>query len=295
MKCAPLIALLCLLSLSSPLLADRGSITFRPNIKIFEPNQRALIAWDGKEEILILSTDLRASSPTKVLEVLPLPSRPQVKKGSVESFSRAVDLINRMNAVRGPVTRSTGTLGPPKSIPAGRIVESKKIGAHDISVVEVLDPDRFVDWAQKNLAKNGAAQKEIPAVLKKSVQEYIDDGYTWFVFDTVELGSETVSQDAIVYRFKTDKLFYPLRISRTDEGETEVTLLIFTPKMLANFPALPIERVLLEHEPVTIGQKELQRIDEDIAELLRDTDQLKLRIWNLRGRLDSFHQDLVAY
>lgn len=286
--------MLCLLLLSSPLLADRGSITFQPNVKIFEPNQRALIAWDGKEEILILSTDLRADRPTKVLEVLPLPSRPQVKKGSVETFRRAVDLINKMNATR-PVTRSPDGQPRSKSLPAGRIVESKKIGAHDISVVEVVDPERFVDWAQEHLAKNGASRKEIPAVLKKSVQEYIDDGYTWFVFDTVELGSETVTQDAIVYRFKSDKLFYPLRISRTDEGETEVTLLIFTPKMLENFPALPIERVLLEHEPVTIGQKELQSIDGDIADLLRDTDQLKLRIWNLRGRLDSFHQDLMAY
>ena len=294
MKCAPFLAVVYLLILSSPLLADRGSITFQPNVKIFEPNQRALIAWDGKEEILILSTDLRADSPTKVLEVLPLPSRPQVKKGSVETFRRAVDLINSMNATR-PVTRSPDGLARSKSLPAGRIVESKKIGAHDISVVEVVDPERFVDWAQEHLAKNGASQKDIPAVLKKSVQEYIDDGYTWFVFDTVELGSETVTQDAIVYRFKSDKLFYPLRISRTDEGETEVTLLIFTPKMLANFPALPIERVLLEHEPVTIGQKELQSIDGDIADLLRDTDQLKLRIWNLRGRLDSFHEDLVAY
>lgn len=295
MKYTSILSMICLILLSAPLLADRGSITFRPDVKIFEPNQRALIAWDGREEILILSTDLRASSPTKVLEVLPLPSRPQVKKGSVETFQRAVNLINRMNARARPVTRSTGDQPRSKSIPAGRIVESKKIGAHDISVVEVVDPKRFVDWAQKNLAQNGATQKEIPAVLKKSVQEYIDDGYTWFVFDTVELGSETVTQDAIVYRFASDNLFYPLRISRTDEGETEVTLLIFTPKMLSNFPALPIEQVLLEHEPVTIGQKELQRIDTDIAELLKNTEQLKLRIWNLRGRLDSFHQDLVAY
>jgi hypothetical protein len=33
--------------------ADRGSIPFRPNVKIFEPTQRALIAWNGEEEILL--------------------------------------------------------------------------------------------------------------------------------------------------------------------------------------------------------------------------------------------------
>ena len=66
--------------------ADRGSISLRPNIKLYEPNQRAIIAWNGRTEILLLSTDLRASAPTKVLEVLPLPAEPKVKKGSIRSF-----------------------------------------------------------------------------------------------------------------------------------------------------------------------------------------------------------------
>ncbi|MCD6162881.1 MAG: hypothetical protein J7K40_10770 [candidate division Zixibacteria bacterium] len=48
--------------------ADRGSIPFDSRIEIFEPNQRAMIAWNGSEEILLLSTDLRASATTKILE-----------------------------------------------------------------------------------------------------------------------------------------------------------------------------------------------------------------------------------
>jgi hypothetical protein len=286
-----LVFLLLFIALNSFALADRGSIPYRPGVKIFEPNQKALIAWDGEEQILILSTDLRASSPTRVLEVLPLPSRPTVKKGSVESFRKAVRFINRGNQMAttrykgGAVTRS----------PAGRVVERKKIGAHNIAVVQVLDPKRFTSWVQETLDKDGVKQKKIPAVLSSSVQEYIDDGFTWFVFDTVELGSETVTQDAIIYKFATDKLYYPLRISRTDEGETEITLVILTPKMLSEFPGLPIKQVRLEHEPVTIGQSELKQIDKDIAALLRSSQELKLRIWKLRGRLDSFHQDLLAH
>ena len=74
--------------------ADRGSIPFVPNVRIFEPNQRAMIAWNGEEEMLLLSTDLRASARTKVLEVLPLPSEPEVKKGEIEAFRKAVRIIN---------------------------------------------------------------------------------------------------------------------------------------------------------------------------------------------------------
>jgi hypothetical protein len=283
--------LLLFIVLASVAIADRGSIPYQPGVKIFEPNQKALIAWDGEEEILILSTDLRASSPTRVLEVLPLPARPEVKKGSVDSFRKAVQLINTSEA--SSMTRSKG--GIITRSPAGQVVERKRIGAHNIAVVQVLDPKRFTHWVQESLQKDGAQQKTIPAVLSRSVQEYIDDGFTWFVFDTVDLGSETVSQDAIIYRFSTDKLYYPLRISRTDEGETDITLIILTPKMLSEFPGLPIKEIGLEHEPVTIGQSDLKMIDEDIAALLRGSPELKLRIWKLRGRLDSFHQDLLAH
>lgn len=74
--------------------ADRGAIPFRPEVTIFERTQRALIAWNGEEEILLLSTDLRASRATKVLEVMPFPAEPRVTKGDVAVFRRAVRLIN---------------------------------------------------------------------------------------------------------------------------------------------------------------------------------------------------------
>ena len=74
--------------------ADCGGIPFVAGVKLFEPTQRAAIAFNGSEEILLLSTDLRSSEPTKVLEVLPLPSEPKVSKGDVKFFTNAVDLIN---------------------------------------------------------------------------------------------------------------------------------------------------------------------------------------------------------
>jgi hypothetical protein len=53
-------AFVLLLAAAGRVHADRGAIPFQPEVTIFEPTQRALIAWNGEEEILILSTDLRA-------------------------------------------------------------------------------------------------------------------------------------------------------------------------------------------------------------------------------------------
>ena len=75
--------------------ADCGSIPFKPWVDVFEPNQRAVIAFNGAMEILLLSTDLRASEPTKVLEVVPFPSEPKVSKGNVDAFAKATEIINR--------------------------------------------------------------------------------------------------------------------------------------------------------------------------------------------------------
>ena len=71
------VALSLLITGAQPGFADRGSIPWGDwdlqNLpEIYEPAQNAIIAWNGKEEILVLTTDLRSSKPTKVLEVLPL-------------------------------------------------------------------------------------------------------------------------------------------------------------------------------------------------------------------------------
>jgi hypothetical protein len=120
-----------------PVFADKGSIPFKPHVKVFEPNQRAMIAWSGEEEILILTTNQKASEPTKVFEVLPLPSEPVVTKGDIEIFKKATDLINTKRKLKKmSMTKGKGH----KSFsdePSGRITFHKVIGAHDVSVSDV--------------------------------------------------------------------------------------------------------------------------------------------------------------
>ncbi|MEE8368646.1 MAG: DUF2330 domain-containing protein [Thermoanaerobaculia bacterium] len=278
---------------SSVAFADRGSIPFRPDVDIFEPKQRALIAWNGVEEILILSTDMRASAPTKVLEVLPLPAEPKVTKGDIEIFSRAVNIINshRRAKNRGAVRKRNGGK---LAAPAGRVTFHEKIGAHDLSVIHVESADGFVDWVNTFLKRQGVEAPEIPAPLRRAVDEYLADGFVWFVFDVVELGTSPNTQEAIQYRFESDGLYYPLRISRTEKGDTDIELLVLTPKLLSDFPGLPISRLNLKHKPVILSSAELRSLSKEVDLLLGSKPQMKLRIWKIHGRLDSFSADLIA-
>ena len=281
------------------LYADRGSISYLHGAKIFEPNQRALIAWNEKTEILILSTDLQASTPTKVLEVIPMPAEPKVTKSDIAIFRKATDLLNRkLREMHVPLWTahplskgmSRGAVAPE---PAGKVTFHEKIGAHNIAVTKVNDAAGFTGWVEHNLKSAGVSAPEIPAVLKQTIAEYLHEGFGWFVFDEVQLGTAVKTNDALQYRFASKRLFYPTKISRTDTGPTTVDLMILSPRLLNQFPGIPFSQVHLPAPPVTITSRELRDISREMDTLL-GCRTLKLRVWRLRGDLAKFDKDLIA-
>lgn len=287
--------LIFFLLLSISLFADRGSIPFDPYVKVFEPTQRAMIAWNGEEEILLLTTNMRASDSTEVLEVLPLPNEPVVKKGDLETFRKATYLINKK--IRGQnilLSKRNGGKERISKPAAGEITFHKKIGAHDISVAHVLNKDGFIRWVEKHLDSLGVKNPEIPEGLKDVVDEYLEEKFTWFVFDVVSLDKEIKTNDAIQYRFRTDFLFYPVKIMNTEEGYTSMELLILTPELLRYFPGIPLEKISLQHQPISITSGELKTLNEEMSELLGNREGMKLRIWKIKGLISSFKEDLIA-
>jgi hypothetical protein len=152
--------------------ADMGSIPFKEEVRIVEPNQDAIIAWNGKEQLLYLQTTLGASEETKVLEVMPLPSKPKVEATDPGVFKRCKSLLPRV------VLRDSGDADLPRPFsslsepPAAKVVERKMIGAHDIRTVELLDAERFAAWVS---AEFGATNEglEVPAPLLAVIGEYV--------------------------------------------------------------------------------------------------------------------------
>ena len=274
---------------------NRGMIPVNPNIKIFEPTQRAMIAWDGTQEILLLSTDLSASDSTLLLEVLPLPSEPEVKKGDLETFRKATDLINSKLREVAMFGKRNGDGESHMKTPGGEVTFHEKIGAHDISVTHLLNADGFIGWVRDYLKTLDIEEDVISEAMKNLIEDYVKGEFTWFVFDVVTLGTETVTNEPIQYTFKTNKLYYPLKITQTGEGYTSIELMILTPQLLKNFPSLPIKKIHLPHDPITITNDELKDLNEDMYELLGKLEQMRLRIWEIEGDLKSFDKDLIAY
>lgn len=292
MKVKAIFALFVVLMLSMPLLADRGSVPFDTAAVIYKPHQRALIAWNGSEQLMIMSNDIRASKNTKVLEILPLPSKPTVEAADVEIFRQATNVITtRLAEAETSREEDRKRIQPDFS---GTVIFYKQIGVHEISLTHAGDKARFLDWATSYLKTLGVESPVIPEELMDVIQEYLEDGYEWFVFDVINVGPELATTEAVKYRFKSDALYYPLRITRTEVGFTRVDLLVATSLRLKQFPALHPDRVALMHEPVELDTFGLRELSPEVDELLNNPTSCILRLWQIQGSLGGFRQDLIA-
>ena len=264
------------LLMPSSALADKGMVA-PLGISLYEPGQKAIIAWNGEEEILLLSTDVHASQETKVLEILPLPSQPEkIEKGNFKSFVRIHELIQK----RYPWLYKE--LGPTKGGEGGgvEIIFHEKIGAHDLTVVKVDSAEDLVKWAEDFLRRNEVEFQISSPRLEELVEAYIKEGIKFYVFDLIEISPAQKSVEPILYQFKTDFAYYPLKISSIVSGYTSINLFLLTPESLdmgslfwwgSRLGGLRVVYAYGEKEkPIhfELNREELESIDPRIAELL---------------------------
>ncbi|MCK4352546.1 DUF2330 domain-containing protein [candidate division WOR-3 bacterium] len=206
--------------------ADKGMIPISmPNISIYEPGQKAIIGWNGKKEIMILSVDARADTECKVLEILPLPSEPVVDSGSFESFKEVQKLI-RKNAPKMEALFRGKAL--PGAVPGVELIFHKEIGPHNITCVKALKYQEFVDWALDFIKKQGVDTLSLPKELQGIIKKYLKSDIPYFVFDIIELSKDPKSVVPLIYEFESPYLFFPLQISRLARGNTRIQLFLIT-------------------------------------------------------------------
>lgn len=272
--------LICALLWGAPALCDRGLIFVAPvddkakllpsTVKFFEPNQTALIAFDGEEEIIFLTTNVSASHSVKVLEVLPLPSRPKVLIGEMDTLNSAVWVLNSKikPLASEQVPENSKALVPVnKRKPVAIFVDRRQLGAHDVSVVQVLSKESFSQWVEQNMKKLGASLPAMPEWMKPKIASYTARGFNWFAFDVVNLLPAQQSISPLRYRFKTKRLFYPLTITKVS-GPSAVRLIVMSSQPIKCIE--PIKGATLNKvtESYPLHKEEMMQIDPEIHRML---------------------------
>ncbi|MBR0224916.1 MAG: hypothetical protein IJL92_02530 [Thermoguttaceae bacterium] len=192
-----------------------------PDNVYYALNQNAVVAWNGHEELLILSTNEKSLLPegSAMLSVIPLPGKPiSVERASLRSFAAAKAIWVEKNGEHLPqVIRSVFTT---------------KIGVHSVFVMEIESKDDFLSKVQYSIANfynNKAAAVITPDALKV-VEQYLKEGFHYFAFDLTFVDDEYSTKEAIAYRFESSYIYFPLRISQVGGvGDTFVDLVVLTP------------------------------------------------------------------
>ncbi len=279
---------LVFLSQSSKIYADRGG--FSPwGYNVFEGGQKAIIAWNGTDEILILSTDVRGSQESQVIEILPLPAEPTIEKGSEGSFRQIQSLIRQFYEFYGEVyTGGYGLKGAREQGAGVEIIFHENIGAHSITVVKAVVTEELTRWIEDFLSSMEIDYGEFPSDLEDLISQYIEDEISFFVLDVIAVNSTVKSVEPLVYRFKTSSLYYPLTISSLFSGDTKISLCTITSGELADASVLNegFERVVRFRVKV----KALSQIDSAMPQLF--TNSPYLCFYKYSGPLNSFENDV---
>jgi hypothetical protein len=261
--------------------------SFVARMTVEEPVQEAVIAWNGSEEILVLSTQLKASQKGRLLEIIPLPSRPDIDEGDPELFGRLHATLQEKQPPDAPIGREPV-----------EVLFTKKIGPHHLHVVRALNEGEFVVWAQFYLQNTVGVQTEFSPKAQQILRSYIQEGYRYFVLDIIDADTDFSKRTALRYRFKTNHLFYPVRITALGgTGETRAKLLVLSKGLLSySQRRLPPDFIHTKRfQPVQLSYQELRDASKELTALFQTGDTISLRRWDVFGDVAKIPGDLRAW
>lgn len=274
-------------------------IPVEPDVSVYEPAQKAIIAWNGTEEILVLSTDVNGDAGTFALEIMPLPSNPKtIEKASFESFETVQSLI--WANVPANMYKALGERD--EVIDTIKITFHEKIGAHDITVVNASDALQLTRWAGSFLESNGVAENLSMEKFEPVLEDYLNNGFSYFVFDLIEASQQKNSLEPILYKFETSFLYYPLRISSLNPGNSKIILFLLTEDIVDQLFCHPFSiaqyqsRFQLQTSSqvqFSLTPDELNRISTEIGKLFEGNAWLT--VLEYEGPMNALTKDLKIH
>ncbi len=209
--------------------ADKGHIWPRP-VALSESSQRAIILHNRQEEVLILGIELRAQEATEILEFIPFPSEPQVALAEGNPFERMKRLIQEKGL---EIESAQFVKGGSQASSAVEIRFSERVGLHDVTVIKLNDAKGLSDWVYRFFKDKGIEAVPDLSRVVPVAEDYLRRGFNYFVFDYVPVQQETRFIDPLAYRFKTERLYYPLKTSNIVGGQGAVDVIMILPGSFA--------------------------------------------------------------
>lgn len=170
--------LLAVLLVAPQLVLADGIIIPPPDQNVTEAQQRAFIAYQGGVEDLFLTVEFSGDA-RKFAWLIPVPSRPEIKRGSDEIFTKLGEitrpkqnLLEKIKGVSAPYSLLKG-IAPEMGMGGGgrgvEVIESKKVGILDVNVLTAISASDLEKWLKDNGYK--VPGEEVPVMWEENVKE----------------------------------------------------------------------------------------------------------------------------
>ncbi|MGZ8813574.1 MAG: DUF2330 domain-containing protein [Mycobacterium sp.] len=195
-------------------------------------DERALIAWDGTTEDILMSLSVTGSSD-RAAWVMPVPSAARVSLGDTEVFED----LGRLTAPRIEYRDSwwptipwlvwAGAASDTAGAPAGavNVLGRQRLGPFDVTRLAADDPTALANW----LKDNGFPH---PEGLDDNLAPYVADGWEIVAIQLVPAetgGSLSGALQPLRLSFASDTVVYPMRLSRSATMSQYIDLYVLAP------------------------------------------------------------------
>ena len=181
-------------------------------------DERALVAWDGTTEDILMSLSVTGSSD-KAAWVMPVPSAARITLGKTEVFEELTKLTAPRVEYRDSwwptipwlvwAGSATDTAGAPSG--AVSVLGRQRLGPFDVTRLAANDPTALANW----LRDNGFPH---PDGLDENLAPYVADGWEIVAVQLVPAesgGSLSGALQPLRLSFASDTVVYPMRLSRS--------------------------------------------------------------------------------
>jgi hypothetical protein len=214
-------------------------------------DERALIAWDGTTEDILMSLSVTGSSD-RAAWIMPVPSAARVSLGDTEVFEDLGEITAPRIEYRDswwptiPWLVWAGAASDTAGAPAGavNVLGRQRLGPFDVTRLAADDPTALANW----LMDNGFPH---PEGLDDNLAPYVADGWEIVAIQLVPAETDGALSGALQplrLSFASDTVVYPMRLSRSATMSQYIDLYVLAPHRM-DPSAVPVasDRPTLEY------------------------------------------------
>ncbi|MFZ3468089.1 DUF2330 domain-containing protein [Streptomyces sp. 4.24] len=208
--------------------------------------EASVVRWDGRTEQIAMRFTVGGDAK-RAAWIMPVPGRATVRLGDSGLFPQLADLTGPEYRTRGyfwprrgdwPFTSDRGDLAgaPPPGgpDPGVGVVGRERLGDFDVARLTATDPGALRGW----LEDNGF---ELPEGLSTELEPYVDRHWEYVAVRLAPREPGGVLRgtlDPLLIRFDSDRLVYPMRLSRLAKSAQSLGLYVLADHRME--PASPI-------------------------------------------------------